>query len=102
MTGGMVDGRTPVDSMVKALSGDIKFACSPSAISMANSSAAGYNWSDSIHVYAMTGANDICEWYRGNIAVSIADTGGGTAQISPAAGNYQDERWNAGFHNVRQ
>ncbi len=72
-----------VKSFVKALSGDLKLVCTPATVAKTATSEA---WTQDAVVTLETNDGEPCTWYNGNITLAVADTGTGTASISPAAG----------------
>ena len=81
---GDTDGLTR--SFIKAIQGDLKLVCTPATVAKTATSEA---WTETVVVTLTNNDGELCQWYNGNVTIAVADTGTGTASISPAAGAVQ-------------
>lgn len=78
------NGKQAFETFLKGLQGDYVIKCDPETTAPEPTTSA---WSQDVTVTLETADGEVHTWYNGPVKLAIDDTGGGTASISPSAGN---------------
>ena len=78
------NGKQAFEALLKGLAGDYVIKCDPETVAPEPTNAV---WSQTVTVTLETTDGEVHTWYNGPVKLAVGDTGGGTATITPGAGN---------------